>query len=255
MENERLEKRLFMNIHDVLANLQERERYELRTYLEKHDVMGNSTLEPVFLLAYNTAFTTNKLAGAFKDYEEKAEKRLSEQALNNERQLQEINDAMQTSVNIAIKQVSGELTDVIGKMNNQVASLSNSVVNLTDNISSYIDTSFDKIKENIELEKAENAIQIQEYLNLAKVQLENEIKELIVGIVNQKLPEQLKISVKNPINDHLKKYTENAKNVIGSLDKKVGSFDPWDKARLIRDAVVFGGVGIVLMMVAKFLFH
>lgn len=248
MNNEKQTKAIFANLHDLLASLPEKERFEFRNYLNKHEIIGNETLEPIVLMQYNAALFIDAAMERLKESLSSAEASFESQKTLLESFRSEFENSIQTSVNLATEQVNEAISNTVETSNEQVGNLNNTVVNLVDNISAYIDTSMAKMLDQMTEERLKGINEINAFFEVLKKQLESEIQMMIVEIVKQQIPTELKKSVKEPIANHLQKYLGVVKERTAKLDSAVQSNDLWGIKRLIRDFIVTGGAIFVLKL-------
>jgi polyribonucleotide nucleotidyltransferase len=262
MNTQNINKMVFSNVHDLLANLPEREKTNAISFLNKRDILGNKTLEDDVLFQYNAvlciAMTYEKMQGIYQDFDTKLNG--NSNALNSF--LADFNNSVETQVNHATQTINNEIGKTVEATNTQVGRLNTTVINLVDNVSSYIDKSMYDLLEQVKDERTKNINEISAFVDLAKEQLKAELQGLIVSLVKDHLNAALKDAVKEPMGTHLKHYSGTANKIMTEkftdMDKRVqkmeskinGGHDPWGLVRIVRDVVVFGGV----LLVAK-LFH
>lgn len=246
MENTSTTKKVFANLQDLLASLPERERFEFRKYLEKHEIIGNQTLEPIILFQYNAALFADAAAGQMKESADAINDRLSAVVEKFEKFRLDLENAIQSQVNVAIERLNSAVGQTVETTNIQVGKLNTTVVNLVDNISGYIDTSVDKMLAQMLEERIKGYNEINQFFEAMKTELESEIKKMIISIVQEQMPAELKKSVKQPIATHLQNYLGLVQKRTSEMDRAVQGLNPWGVVGLIRDIVVFGGTIILL---------
>ncbi|WP_241170392.1 hypothetical protein [Serratia marcescens] len=248
MDNQRLTKQVFANLHDVLASLPERERFEFLKYLEKHEIIGNQTLEPIILIQYNAALYADAVAGQMKDSAEEIAQRVQGVIAAFEGFRQELENAIESKVNQAIDKLNTAVGATVQSTNEQVAKLNTTTVNLVDNVSSYIDSAVSKMLQQVADEKYNSVMDIKNAVEAIKKELEVELQKMLVEVGVNIIKDELKKSVKEPIGHHLNKYLEHVKKKTANLDNAVESNDLFSIKRLVRDFVVFGGAILVFKL-------
>lgn len=252
MESKSQTKQVFANLQDLLASLPERERFEFRKYLEKHEIIGNQTLEPIILFQYNAALYADSVAGQLKSSADVISERIATAIEKYELFRSELENAIQSQVNIAIDKLNGAVGQTVEKTNDLIIRLNVNMINQVENVSSYIDAAMAKMLDQMLEERVKGYNEINQFFEAMKAELETEIKKMIISIVQEQMPTELKKAVKQPIATHLKEYLALVKERTSSFDRATQGLNPWSVVGLIRDFVVFGGT-IMLFKVMHFI--
>lgn len=248
MENTIQRKQVFANLQDLLASLPERERLEFRKYLDKHEIIGNQTLEPIILFQYNTALFVDSAIDRLNSSIADAEARMAVQKAMLESFLADFLSAIETKKNQVIAELSSNLETTVRTSNEQISKLNTGVANFADNLWSFTDATVDKMLDQIANEQTKKMNEFSAFMDLAKIQIPAEIQALIIEAEKarqEQLNNELRVSVKQPIADHLKKYLEIVKKRTSVLDE-LGK--PWSPKNLIREFIVTGGAILILKL-------
>lgn len=257
MKIESMNKILFSNVQDLLVSLPDKERKQFYDWMKERDVIGNKILETDVLFQYNAALHGTMMSAQFEKIIEDFSSLVGEQRKLQAEFIANLHNEITTSINQGSQTLILEVEKTIESTNDQVSRLNVVLVNLVDNISTYIDKSISKMLEQVSDEKIRNENELITYGELLKEQLKTEVQGMIIEIVRNDFPDQLKNSVKGPISSHLKKYSEAANIImtdkfsdmetrVKSMESKVNTgHDVWSVMRVLRDVAVFGGVLIV----------
>lgn len=237
---------------EFLDQMNPESRTEFRDFFDANGVRGNPQLEAFAMLLYFNSQTVYEFKKSFSDMEQRVQSNLMSEfqklisstngiVKSNDGNLNSFRENLETLINMKL----AEVRDTVNTTNQRT-------IELTDNISTFIDQGFSKIDAHTESKFRE----VDEFSKALTASMEEQTRQMLIEIVNKAAPGAIKSAIKPSLDHYMGQMLKVGKDMSTKVQGKIATdIDIWNKAKIIRDCIVFGGVGIVLIGIAKFMFH